>query len=286
MLKKNNFFNKLTDIRFLLRNIGFSHHFQIHACSNLTVPPKWAVGPKTNKDFHIVMSLGGRGEYVVDNKKIPLHRGRIIFISNGIEYSANQDLKNPPHIIPVRFYTYNNSDNITESILNSLCAISHVTANIEKFQDMFESLHRQHLLNRGEFRTAYCSMMIQHILSDLLFECLESSKVNLNNDNRITKVQQFIASSPLDRSSVIELANKALLSEKYFSRMFKKQVGVSPKRYQLNSRLHHAKDLLYEGCSVKETAFELGYNDPFVFSKQFKMFFGISPVNFNQSKLN
>ena len=32
---------------------------------------------------------------------------------------------------------------------------------------MFESLHRQHLLNQGPFRTGYCSTIIHHILCDL-----------------------------------------------------------------------------------------------------------------------
>ena len=67
------------------------------------------------------------------------------------------------------------------------------------------------------------------------------------------------------------------LSEKYFTRLFRQQTGVTPKRYQVNSRLSQARVLLEEGMSVKATAFQMGYPDPYVFSKQFKALLGIAP---------
>ena len=76
------------------------------------------------------------------------------------------------------------------------------------------------------------------------------------------------------------------LSKKYFSKVFKNKTGVSPKHYQLSSRLSHAKELLFEGYSVKETAFYLGYTDPFIFSKQFKAIYGISPNECKHDKRN
>jgi len=69
------------------------------------------------------------------------------------------------------------------------------------------------------------------------------------------------------------------LSETHFRRRFAQQVGMSPSEYQIRERLSRAAGLLRE-CSVKETASQLGYSDPFVFSRQFKKLFGVPPKEF------
>jgi len=277
MSKKDTVLLMPKELREMLRTIQLFSYFRVHTCGNLTVPPGWHIEPRIIKDFHLLMVLGGRGTYVVGGRSIPLHRGRIIFLSNGLEYSAVQDLKDPPHIIPLRFFIYDNRTNRPGSPLDKPAFVSHTTSNVEKFQDMFESLHRQHLLNRGPFRTGYCSTIIHHILCDLLFECSSDPNHRNPRDARILKVRQFIANHPMDRSSVSDLAKMAELSEKYFTRLFRQQTGVTPKRYQLNSRLSSARVLLEEGMSVKETSFQMGYPDQFVFSKQFKALLGIPP---------
>lgn len=284
MSKKDSPFNKLHSLKELLKTIGSKHYFDISMCGDLIVPEKWEIEPRVIEDFHLVMVLSGKGVYTVDGVEIPLQRGRIIFVSHGIEYSAEQDLSDPPRIIPVRFFSFLNTNKQPNIALESPVAISHLTANVDKYQELFESLHRQYLLKQGPFRTGYCSMIIQHILSDLFFDC--SSDSHDQEDNRIVKVQQFIASNPLDRSSLEDLSKMVRLSKKYFSKVFKNKTGVSPKHYQLSSRLSHAKELLFEGYSVKETAFYLGYTDPFIFSKQFKAIYGISPNECKHDKRN
>lgn len=267
----------LRPLRMMLRTIQLFNYFRVHMCGNLTVASNWGIEPRKISDFHLLMVLGGKGKYTIDGVDVPLHRGRIIFVSNGVEYSAKQDLSDPLHIVPVRFFIYDNRTNRTSGILRKPVAISHVTSRVEKFQEMFESLHRQHLLNTGPFRTGYCSTIIHHILCDLMFECGQSPLRDASKDDRILKVQQFIAQHPMDRSTVPELAAMAHLSEKYFTRLFRQQTRVTPKRYQLNSRMSRARLLLEEGMSVKETAMQMGYPDPYIFSKQFKALLGISP---------
>lgn len=253
------------------------NYFRVNMCGNLTVPSDWRIGPRIINDFHLLMVLGGKGKYTVDGVDIPLRRGMIIFVSNGVEYSAEQDLSDPLHIVPVRFFIYDNRTDRPSGILKNGVAIGHATSNIEKYRQMFESLHRQHLLNRGPFRTGYCSTIIHHILCDLLLESSEYIKGNALGDDRIARVQDFIAMNPTDRSSVTALARMARLSTKYFTRLFRQQTGITPKRYQLNSRLSQARVLLENGASVKEAAFQMGYPDQYIFSKQFKVLLGISP---------
>ena len=89
----------------------------------------------------------------------------------------------------------------------------------------------------------------------------------------------YIDANPLERTPVDELARQASLNKKYFSKLFKLQSGLSPKSYQVRARMNYAQFLLEDtDMRVNEVATSLGYPDPFIFSKQFKVCFGYPPV--------
>ncbi len=57
---------------------------------------------------------------------------------------------------------------------------------------------------------------------------------------------------------------------------FREKTGLPPNAYQLEARMRRARRLL-ANHSVKETAALLGYDDPFLFSRQFKRFHKVPP---------
>lgn len=66
---------------------------------------------------------------------------------------------------------------------------------------------------------------------------------------------------------------------KYFSGLFKKNVGVGLSEYLRALRVRRARDLFSGGIrSVNEVSFLCGYGDPLYFSKVFKRETGKSPV--------
>jgi AraC-like DNA-binding protein len=61
-------------------------------------------------------------------------------------------------------------------------------------------------------------------------------------------------------------------------KIFKTQVGISPHAYRIRRRLDRACELLHgESLSISEIATQLGYADPFTFSRQFTKERGTSP---------
>ena len=69
------------------------------------------------------------------------------------------------------------------------------------------------------------------------------------------------------------------LSDTYFRNLFAARFGVSPKKYILDRRLIHAKQLLESGeCRfVREAARLSGFEDPLYFSRIFKTRYGHPP---------
>jgi len=80
-----------------------------------------------------------------------------------------------------------------------------------------------------------------------------------------------------------DLARAAGLSLDYFSRVFHRSHGVSPRRWLVQQRLSYAVVLLQETpLRVGEIAQRLGYANAHLFSRQFSASFGRSPRSFRQ----
>jgi AraC family transcriptional regulator len=78
-----------------------------------------------------------------------------------------------------------------------------------------------------------------------------------------------------------KMADVALFSRFYFSRVFRSVTGTSPGRFLTAVRLAKAKDLLLETeRSVTDVSYAVGYNSPGTFSSRFTRSVGVSPARF------
>ncbi len=78
-----------------------------------------------------------------------------------------------------------------------------------------------------------------------------------------------------------EAARRMRLTYESFRQRFKRCMGMSPQEFQLRLRMERACELL-ETHSVKETAVRLGYEDAFVFSRQFRKRLGVPPSRYRE----
>lgn len=78
-----------------------------------------------------------------------------------------------------------------------------------------------------------------------------------------------------------ELAEVAILSRFYFSRIFRHATGTSPARFLMAIRLYQAKTLLVAtSLSVLEISYQVGYNSLGSFTTSFTRCVGISPARY------
>lgn len=95
---------------------------------------------------------------------------------------------------------------------------------------------------------------------------------------RVTSAIQWIRRDFAEPLRVEALAQKAAMSVSAFHRHFKAVTALSPLQYQKRVRLLQARTLLVVGGkSVTTAAFEVGYESPTQFSREYARAFGLPP---------
>lgn len=82
----------------------------------------------------------------------------------------------------------------------------------------------------------------------------------------------------LETHALQGLYKKITLSPNHFRLLFQRDLRCSPQRYLMRLRLRRARSLVVGSeLSFKEIAAMTGFADPLFFSRQYRLFFGISP---------
>ncbi|MBT8044785.1 MAG: AraC family transcriptional regulator [Verrucomicrobiae bacterium] len=99
-------------------------------------------------------------------------------------------------------------------------------------------------------------------------------------DPRVAEAIHIFREDPASVASMDAMARQLGISRSHFDRAFSSQAGQPPQQFLLNCKMIHARRLL-ESSSLRvgEIAEALGYNDIYFFSRQFKTFCGLSPMN-------
>jgi len=93
-------------------------------------------------------------------------------------------------------------------------------------------------------------------------------------------VASRLSSDPLG-AGVEEALDSVPYNPDYFRRAFSEKIGMTPQKFRDLKRMEFAISRLDVGLSVKEVAAELGYSDPYFFSRMFKRHIGAPPSSFH-----
>jgi AraC family transcriptional regulator, transcriptional activator for feuABC-ybbA operon len=83
------------------------------------------------------------------------------------------------------------------------------------------------------------------------------------------------------------LAGLAGMNQEYFSRLFKRVTGQTPKSYLTDIRLNHAKrELLRGSTAISDLAQHVGFEEGYYFSRKFKQLTGMSPTEYASKQVS
>ena len=99
-----------------------------------------------------------------------------------------------------------------------------------------------------------------------------------SNTQKIAKATHYLQAHFRETVRMETLAELCGMSLSGFHHHFKEITTLSPLQYQKSLRLMEAKRLIYqEKSAIAEAAYQVGYESPSQFSREYKRYFGIAP---------
>ena len=151
---------------------------------------------------------------------------------------------------------------------------------LRDFVEIIDSL----MLDLSFANVAYSSCRLWTALGAFIYsERLESER---ERGTAVQKALKFIQDNVSDQLTVDDIAAAAGLSNSRLSVLFKQKTGSSPKEYHIGLKVQKACSLLsLSDWSIKDIARELGFYDPYYFSRCFSQRMGLSPNNYRRKNV-
>lgn len=131
--------------------------------------------------------------------------------------------------------------------------------------------------------TADATYQLQHLMYGMIASHWgQPVAMDAMLSHEIAKVVDALRSNQYkDNYSLAEMAAISRMPMETFRKRFVSEVGMPPLSYVLHCKMERAKELLRDQeLSVRQAGAEVGMQDPYHFSKQFKHIVGISPSAF------
>jgi AraC family transcriptional activator of pobA len=245
--------------------------------------------PRRLSSYFIVLIDSGSITYKLDLQDITISDGDLLFAMPNqifVPPAKTDDLKyfkilfdeNTLALLPQRFSFLVNPLNSQTITLDN--------AARERVRKVFEILNQLLYTNIQVTDTEIILAYLNLLLSELNSAYFKSESVDLVNSNlsKFIEFKLMVETNLTEQPSINTIAEKLALTTNSLYRIVKEYSGTSPKDFLTNRLMIEAqRKLRYSDLSVKELAYELGFNDPDYFSRLFKKSTGKSISDFLQA---
>ena len=234
--------------------------------------------------FVIEFIFEGKGKLRIGNETHDLYPGVIASYGLDIPHDLWADTAHP---MSKYFVAYTCEDRAKLESMKSIhpgqvrCSL-----DMNALQILF-----QELITEGRRSGEVHQLLCEKYLDLILLKSSVAYPVNEENENggfaTFQRTQAYIEQHFIKLSSLADLAKAVDLDSTYLCRIFRRFGQESPHLCIMRHKINRAAELLVqETSSVKEIASQVGYEDPFHFSRLFKKRFGDSPTSFRKGLRN
>lgn len=127
--------------------------------------------------------------------------------------------------------------------------------------------------------------IMEHLLNALLFTVIGSQQTNLTKTKSLLKndVLQYIHKNFARSPSLEEISSYSGYQKNYFCEIFKKKTGMTYVEYITHYKINYSKKLLkMQNKSVKEIAFECGFDSASNFIREFRKKNNMTPKEYRK----
>lgn len=265
--------NKLTKDLFVT-DIGYYHKAKGHN----------RIRKKGSLEYILIYCISGKGWVEVNEKRQIIKSNEYIILVPGIPHKYESDNKDPWSIYWIHFtgtkaQFFINCPN--EKIEIDVVENSRFNDRILLFEEIFNNLEMGYSLENLE----YSNICLWHMLGSFRYLSQFRKISELNKHDRIEQSIRFMKNHISEHLSLDIISSQVGLSSSQFSLLFKKKTSRSPIDYLTHLKIQHASRLLdFSSLRVNEIGNQVGYSDPFYFSRIFSKIMGKSPIAYRNSK--
>ncbi len=237
----------------------------------------WSHNPPKLQYHHLCITTDGEAIIHVNNRKYIHSTNAILYAPKGSYYRSQSGSKEFGHTT-ISFDVYDD-ENFNYNF-NTLYNVG----NPEKYITLFNNAQKE--WDRKDFcYKIKTKMILMDILKNLYFDSLDKNKF-LYGYNTIKESIKYMEKNYLHGNiEVQELADMSEISRNHFIRIFKNIYNTTPTKYMNKLRIEKSLEFLeHSNMSIYEIAREVGFSNQYYFSKMFKSFVGISPLQYRSQQ--
>ncbi|MCX7714448.1 MAG: AraC family transcriptional regulator [Clostridia bacterium] len=225
-------------------------------------------------NYLIIYIKNGKGLLIYEGKTTYVKKGEIIFINCNRPHTYKSD---PDWESVWMHFNGTGAKQYYDIIEEKMGNVSYVGEGMiyQVLMSILKTFRDNEPMNE-----AIMSCYIQRILAELYQNTCNAKR----NSGILFDVLQYIQENYNKNISLDDLCNLVHLSPYYFCRMFKKEMGYAPYEYIIVVRINMAKRLLKKtNKTIKEIAFETGFNSEANFIRTFKVYTNMTPGIFKKT---
>lgn len=153
---------------------------------------------------------------------------------------------------------------------------------LAEVQDIFEDLILNGL-KATHFSSRICEALLEHLILKIADSLMPWEAAETPAFATYQLCREHIQSQHLRLRTQAQIARECHVSPAYLCRLFRRYDHQTPYQYLMRLKMNLAAERLQDpGILVKQVAAELGFGDPFHFSRAFKSIFGLAPDVFRR----
>lgn len=235
-------------------------------------------------DNILIYCLRGKGWYTINNNRFEVGVNEYFIIpatKQPISYGADE--KDPWTIYWIHF-SGNNIDVFNQNFnINLLDGPQQIVFN-KKGLELWETIYNNLEMGYSKENLSRANMCLYYFISTFLYPEENLNEKKQDEQSLINNTISFMRNRLSDKLTLEDLAATNQFSVSHFSTLFRKGTGMSPLDYFIHLKLQHACLLLLTtDTKIKDIASELGYEDPYYFSRLFKKYINSSPLQYRAS---
>ncbi|MBN1124461.1 MAG: AraC family transcriptional regulator [Sedimentisphaerales bacterium] len=228
--------------------------------------------------FSIEFVSGGKGQLILAGRTEPLFTGRVFTYGPGIAQHITPDPNDP-----LAKYFIDFAGRQAEQLLsqaNLIPGTIQTVSSLQVISDIFDNLI-EHGLSDTRFTPALCRTLTEFLILKLAENTVYIQPTKSVAFITYQRSRQFIREHCVCLTSLSEIARACHIAPAYLCRLFRRYDHQSPYQYLIKLKMNLAAQRLQNPDTlIKQLGIELGFTDPFHFSRVFKKVFGLSPQAF------